>query len=158
MGIRAVPEGWRSQYERMHRSFARLHGTQNDSNAYDDDLYHFFQDAWHLKDWIRNDPETGPSVGHLVETELNKHAALRRAADIANGTKHHLLTTPRDGARVVEKVVNVYIGPDPARVEQVRMLELSDGQQLTAEALASDVLGAWTKVLDALRLSPTVAA
>ena len=47
--------GWRSQYELMKRTYARLSEAHVSSIDYDDDLQHFFQDCWHLKDWIKND-------------------------------------------------------------------------------------------------------
>ncbi len=47
--------GWQSQYERMKRAHARLSKSYESSIDYDDDLQHFFQDCWHLKDWLKND-------------------------------------------------------------------------------------------------------
>lgn len=47
--------GWHSQYERMKRTYARLSENYVSSIDYDDTLQHFFQDCWHLKDWIKND-------------------------------------------------------------------------------------------------------
>ena len=55
MTIRVLVEGARNQYDRMHRSRARLRDRYESSVAYDDDFYHALQDAWHLKDWIKND-------------------------------------------------------------------------------------------------------
>ena len=53
--------GWREQYERMQRSYARFcatsaGATSAPSAAARDDLIHFLQDAYHLKDWLKQDP------------------------------------------------------------------------------------------------------
>src|SRR5215469_15607924 len=51
--------GWREQYDRMMRAYERLQQPVWSSIAYYDDLHHFFQDCWHLKDWIKNDTAAG---------------------------------------------------------------------------------------------------
>ncbi|KHJ74170.1 hypothetical protein QR64_03020 [Rhodococcus sp. Chr-9] len=53
--------------------------------------YHFFQDAFHLKDWLSNDPETAKLNGELHRL-FKSNLALGAAADIANGVKHLHLT------------------------------------------------------------------
>ncbi|MFI6454288.1 hypothetical protein ACIBF6_22330 [Streptosporangium amethystogenes] len=56
-------EGWRDQYERMLRSRRELSSAAGPgsmgSKAARDILFHFFQDACHLKDWMKNDPALG---------------------------------------------------------------------------------------------------
>ncbi|MDE1464137.1 hypothetical protein [Spartinivicinus poritis] len=45
----------REQLERVKRSLDRVKNNKNKSVAdYRGDLYHFFQDCYHLKDWIKN--------------------------------------------------------------------------------------------------------
>jgi hypothetical protein len=56
-----------------------------------DRLFHFFQDAYHLKDWIKNDPATKRLP---VETAIAAELAV--CADLANGTKHFRLD-PKKG-------------------------------------------------------------
>jgi hypothetical protein len=52
--------GWREQYERMQRTDARFCATSAGATSVPsaearDDLIHFFQDAYHLKDWLKQD-------------------------------------------------------------------------------------------------------
>lgn len=63
-----------------------------------DDIFSFFQNCFHLRDWIYNAPEFGPrpSVRRLV----NRSAGLSVCADIANGLKHLRLSQPRRRARI----------------------------------------------------------
>ena len=62
---------WRAQYDRMRRSYTRVTGPYTSSVEYDDDLHHFVQDCWHLKDWILNDP--GLAVGKAIEGEVKQY-------------------------------------------------------------------------------------
>lgn len=52
---------WRAQFDRMHRSVAQLqkayeHVPSGDRGEAEDALYHFWCDAFHLRDWIQNSP------------------------------------------------------------------------------------------------------
>ncbi|ROZ56201.1 hypothetical protein EEB12_21030 [Rhodococcus sp. WS1] len=90
-------ETWSDQYRRMQRSRERLLSDLNgsDSAVARDSLYRFYQDVFHLLDWICADPSTA----HLkseVRQMSDDSPALRVCADVANGTKHlHLDRTSR---------------------------------------------------------------
>jgi hypothetical protein len=91
--------GWRAQYERMQRSYARVTASHASSVAYDDNLHHFMQDCWHLKEWILNDPAT--RIGKAIKDHVKGYPSLLICADLANGSKHLKLTKkPRVGAKV----------------------------------------------------------
>ena len=53
-------QGWRSQYDRTHRWFERVakigtRQTQSAGTEHErDTLYAFFQNCYHLQDWLRN--------------------------------------------------------------------------------------------------------
>ena len=52
---------WRAQFDRMHRSVAQLqkayeHVPSGDRGEAEDALYHFWCDAFHLRDWIQTSP------------------------------------------------------------------------------------------------------
>lgn len=88
--------GWLDQYEWMLRWHARLivvgsTCTVADGWAYDfwDTAFTFFQNAFHLKDWIKLDH---PELGTTVETFVANVPALAYCADICNGTKHREVT------------------------------------------------------------------
>jgi hypothetical protein len=86
-----ILSGWREQYDRLLRSRDRLSAVATgrkhaSSDEARDVLIHFFQDGWHLKDWLANDPAA--SVDRpAVEAYVNKTPALMLCADIANGTE-----------------------------------------------------------------------
>lgn len=140
-------DGWQMQWHRVERGFAKLSAAYNNTELYDDDIYHFFQDAWHLKDWIKNDPSVPSKVRDQVEQEVNHVQPFRVAADFANGTKHMALKWPRDeDAQFTERKITIMLGhPGPALQE--RVLTLADGSQTTAEAVATEVMQEWDLLL-----------
>jgi hypothetical protein len=94
-----MPASYTQQFERMKRYFSRFRDinkgkahTQPSSN-YDDDVYAFFQNCYHLKDWIKNDPAC--SSWSNVEDLINKNTDLRICADLCNALKHLTLMKPR---------------------------------------------------------------
>ncbi|WP_250030339.1 hypothetical protein [Paractinoplanes maris] len=93
-----ILSGWREQYDRMIRSRGHLAEvvTGSGSHVVDSDdardiLVYFYMNAYHLKDWIKNDPATSSAAGS-VEGFVGATAALRLCADLANGVKHLKLT------------------------------------------------------------------
>jgi len=137
--------GWYSQYERMHRTYARPSNRYVSSIDYDDDLRHFFQDCWHLKDWIKNDTNVAPAVRDAIEMEVSALRPLRIAADLANGCKHidHSRTN-REGAYVTS--ISVTISPGRG-AESQHTITLDDGSTLSAQDVATQAFAAWDAVL-----------
>ena len=87
------------QLERTKRYFTRFKkindGKLHDQSSqnYDDDVYAFFQNCYHLKDWIKNDPAC---VGWSnVEDCISRNTDLSICADLCNALKHLALTRPR---------------------------------------------------------------
>ncbi|PBI96436.1 hypothetical protein BKP42_41170 [Rhodococcus erythropolis] len=90
-------ETWSDQYRRMQRSRERLLSDLNgsDSAVARDSLYRFYQDVFHLLDWICADPNT-EHLKSEVRQMSDGSMALRVCTDVANGTKHlHLDRTSR---------------------------------------------------------------
>lgn len=99
------------QKERMHRLFLKInppsgnHGNQTD---YEDNLWYFFQTAWHLKDWIKNDPSLKTFE---IEKIVENYHSLRICADLANRSKHLKLTRHiREDAKYFGNDVTVRLG------------------------------------------------
>ncbi|MGS2643955.1 hypothetical protein [Streptosporangium sp. LJ11] len=180
-------EGWRDQYQRMLRSHQRLleavgPGFMGSAEARDR-LYHFFQDAYHLKDWIKNDGSDPTvlttSIRSTVESIFGKLAGtplLQLAADLCNGVEHLTLTTAKTGDETtaftrqdayvtLETIeIKVYAGGAPTRSEpkparsgstgEHRWFVTSNGQTYDAVDLANEVVAEWEKWLTAQKLLP----
>ena len=148
-------EHWQTQYQRMKRSYARLSRRYESSIDYDDDLVHFFQDCWHLKDWIKNDKTVPSNVSSSIEDVVSSYKALRIAADLANGWKHMELKPRRkrklEGADISSKNVTIVPGRGAQTSHTVR---LDDGSVLSAQDVAKQACDDWQHILHKLRLTP----
>jgi 23S rRNA maturation mini-RNase III len=81
------------QFERVKRYYERFkeidEGKQHCLNSayYEDDVYSFFINCHHLKDWIKNDPTVAINKKD-VEDYVKANSALLICADMCNGAKH----------------------------------------------------------------------
>jgi hypothetical protein len=141
---------WRVQYERMRRGFERLNQPYRSAVEYQDDLQHFLQDSWHLKDWIKNDTGSGIDK-QLIEREVQGYPALMVAADLATACKHlnHDKKSWAD-AYATRKDLTVHLGQDRG-IDVVYYITARDGQT-TEQPLISDVVAAWDDLLRKLGL------
>jgi hypothetical protein len=150
LAIRGTTDGWQMHYRRMVRSFDRLQRPYNNTEVHDDDLHHFFQDAWHLKDWINNDTTVPETIRHKIWKRVHEDFALRVAADLANGTKHLLLTKKlHENARFLNRQVIACPGQD---LRFVWTIETSKGKFI-AEEMVHNVKTAWDKIIESFHLS-----
>jgi hypothetical protein len=85
------------QYERMKRSYARFaaikQGREHElpSVNYEDEVYAFFLNCYHLKDWIKNDSAVRARIATIsaeVEQLINTSEPLGLSADLCNSLKH----------------------------------------------------------------------
>ena len=145
MTIRVFNEGWRDQYARMKRSVARFHAPHQFAAEYDDDFYHAVQDMWHLKDWIANDAALGP-LGHTIAHESSTIPLLDIIADLANCTKHLVLTkTIRAGAEL--KSTSPTVSFHDGTMDRTITIGLEDGSEYTGVVLLDDAHEAWENLL-----------
>ena len=81
----------------MLRGLSKVETHEADRILQVDDIYHFFQDCWHLKDWIKNDATLSQSTREGIISEAKKTDSLKYCADLANGSKHLKLERARKG-------------------------------------------------------------
>jgi len=179
-----LSEGWRDQYQRMLRSRDRLTEAAGPSSIGSDEardrLYHFFQDAFHLRDWLYNSDDPAVSAKAAVLKGNNNHIkatpTLALCADVCNGIKHLKLTTTQTGDQTTTvasqsaKITPATVAattriPGPgqstppapkaaAAVGEHAWLITSNGQQHDAIGLADKVIAEWDKWLNDQQLVP----
>ena len=141
---------WTEQLERVRRYKRRFDElTAGKSGAptsedYVDDVYAFFLNCYHLKDWLISDVAYTKHSGDEIERHIKCEPTLALVADICNGHKHFLLRKPRSGSipTFVSKSVHVRVGADSSQVSMILEIEHGGGR-LDAYQIATKALEAW---------------
>ncbi len=81
---------WYERYKEINNGI--LHTKESDN--YQDDVFAFFMNCYHLKDWIKNDPSL-TSKNLDVESFVSNNNDLSLCADICNSIKHLKLNSKR---------------------------------------------------------------
>jgi hypothetical protein len=133
------------QLRRVKRYLTRIENQSRDSTDYDDDLWSFFQNCWHLKDWVRNDPDVSASLNEQIEEIVTKYPHIIVCADLANRTKHWRLDRVRVDAKFAQRNVAVHVG-NPTTSESEHIITLGDGTKMVALAVAQKAVEEWQEI------------
>lgn len=142
-------DGWQGQYRRMRRWFDRLARVANDWDRYSMDeqidyVLVFFQTAYHLRDYLLAEAVVGQRA---LDELMQGSQSLRAARDLANGSKHRVITRPsRDAAPWISRTLNFSAEP--------RLTLKVDPRQEDLLAVAAACLGDWDSFLGRHSLDP----
>jgi hypothetical protein len=147
---------YREQYDRMKRWYDRFvtldQGRPHDvpSDNYLDEIYAFFMNCYHLKDWIKNDGTVATTVQQAVEAHINSSRPLKLCADICNSLKHLRLTSSRSGESPAfgKKRFGLAFGTAPTSINLKYEVNTTTGP-IDAFQLATDCIDAWDAFLTA---------
>jgi hypothetical protein len=152
----AAPAGYQDQYDRMKRWYAifaaldqgRLHDVTAEN--YVDEIYAFFMNCYHFKDWIKHDSAVGVSVQQSVEGHINLNRPLKLCADICNSLKHLTLTSQRsqEGPTFGKKEYGLTLGGGPPTINLKYQIDTATGP-IDAFQLATECVDAWDTFLSA---------
>jgi hypothetical protein len=145
------------QLDRAHRFlqryrsvvFYRPGGEQADWYTIDDLLWAFFQNCWHVKDWLGHDPTVPPAQRRAAAEAAEADPDLQIIADLANGAKHFLVRGERTGAR--DAAMQLVDGPDGS-TGFMPVIELADRTSSLALTVALRGMEAWRTILSAAAL------
>jgi hypothetical protein len=140
--------GHTEQFRRVTRFLARIENQSRDSTDYDDDLWSFFQNCWHLKDWVKNDPDVSESLREQIEDIVNQYPHIVICADLANQTKHSRLDRKRVDAKFTQRNVTVHLG-NPTTSESEHIITLGNGTQVAALKVAKKAVEEWREIFAA---------
>lgn len=108
--------GWKMQWDRVLRRLddvrAVYAGREGGTDSAIDTVQSFFEAVHHLKDWLGNDASSGVKKAD-GDSLINGSRNLQLSADLANGSKHLVLTGSRTGDRsttIGRNDVNVLLG------------------------------------------------
>ena len=145
--------GWQEQYRRMLRTHGRLvQGGFTTTDAYNDALYHMLLDCWHLKEWIKNDPEVAPMLRSNVDKYVRETTALGVVADLANLAKHYLRKKQEafHDARFSSTVLTINLDVAPIQMQHFATINDPDSGQPVEVHVEEKVMAAveaWTSYL-----------
>ena len=159
---------FKEQFERVKRSLKKIEIQDRDSIEYDDDIWHFFQDCHHLKDWIKNDSDVPKEIkgkeGEIVENYINGNVELQICADLANRSKHLELVHKRVDAKVgrittyaptiiiSDSSGNEVFNSGPGTSNSEYFITFSDGKTCLALEIAHKAVEAWRNFLQKNKL------
>lgn len=137
------------QYERIRRALTHIKNNKNRNLVdYEDDVWSFFQNCWHLKDWVKNDEAISEVYRKKVESDVNNIQELKVCADLANRSKHLKLTSSRVDAQVTKRNLHIYAGPPGEGFGEYNfIIQLDNGNSYDAIQLAENAVKKWENLL-----------
>jgi hypothetical protein len=144
------------QWKRTQRWLARIeHQPPRDEWEYDDFVWAFFQNCWHLRDWIKYDSAIPAELKTNLAGEIRGYVSLKTCSDVANGAKHFALDRPRDGtgAQPSHRALSVVAG-DPEETKLTIYITRGNGERIDALSLAREAMDAWRGILKKYGVSP----
>lgn len=136
----------------------RVHDGPLDMGDWRDDTQAAFMAAYHLKDWLKNDPASGLR-SDVIEAAVTASGTLTLAADLANGIKHLVLKSSGRSSGLAPSVgggnVSLVIGAGPTTVYlQSLGVDFSDGTTRDALDLLEEIIEEWRRHLARWNLKP----
>ena len=120
----------------------------NGINELEDNLWAFFQNCWHVKDWLRHDPNISKGVKDEIWDQVKANPYLPIVADLANGSKHFATDPNLEWVGAAEAPTQVAKNADGTWTF-THIVDLPDGSRLTALELAERAMAEWQKILKA---------
>jgi hypothetical protein len=130
------------QFERLQRIFMRVLDNQNRKLVeYEDDAWNFFQNCWHLKDWIKNDRKgVAKATREKIKGEVDSYPALVLVGELATKSSHLEVRT-------------LITGGDSKTFGDVLMKVIDeDGEELLVKTLATDAMKSWMVIIKKYRI------
>jgi hypothetical protein len=130
------------QFSRVQRIFLRVLDNQNRKLVdYEDDVWNFFQNCWHLTDWIKSDTQSVAKITRgKIEVEVKSHPALMLIGELTNKSKNLEVTsnvTEEDGKEHGEILLTVIN---------------KNGDEFPVKNLAIDAMKNWMAIFKKYRL------
>lgn len=129
-------ERWYKLLEKVSTGIER----NQDSNYYEDIVYAFFQNCWHLKDWIINSKTLDTKIVHNF---IHSNKDLEICRDLANGSKHLVINKPSVSSdiKINKREYSLTIGRGDPEIKVTYWIEGIPG--VDAFSLATNCYAQW---------------
>lgn len=115
-------------------------------NELEDNLLAFFQNCWHIKDWIRNDETLNKDLRDRIWEEVKGTKFILVAADLANGSKHLRNDPKREWTGAGQAPSQVRRNADGTWTFEPYVL-LDEGTYVPALEVAEQAMREWQEIL-----------
>ena len=119
-----------------------------------DVIYAFFQNCYHLKDWVKSDSSIPKELREGVEQAINDNDSMVVCDCLANGTKHKIIEMHRRRKRIKSIVFRPTIAitavmdhPEKSKGRYVWNLIVNDQEEIGGIDLARRCVGFWEAYL-----------
>lgn len=129
---------------------ARISEDAVDQDRHIDDIYAFFINCFHLKDWI---VYSRPDLKNIVQQFVNENEALQICRDICNSTKHFSLIhpstseTPFGHSKLLREFQAIMLPGEDYPVRNQQYIILCDDKKHNVFMLADKCIELWTNFL-----------
>lgn len=150
--------GYRHQLDRARRFLERVQRPvfedmeiQVDDVEFQDMMWSFFQNCWHVKDWVCNDPLVPSATkGAVVDMAHHLSPDLKMCQELCNGTKHLGM---RPGAK--HKSTDTTYDFARGHVEMDCVIDDGNGNEISGKELARRCIAEWERILGLQGLNTT---
>jgi hypothetical protein len=156
----------KAQFERVARTFQRVLNNQNRKpEEYEDDVWNFILNCWHLKDWIKNDAHgVAKATRQKIDVEVSSCPALVMMGDLANKSEHLELTIGSADPRIAQRTqrtagATAYVDrrdqiQKAGNADRAVYLLVSDknGDEYPVKKLATDAMKNWMAIIKKYRI------
>lgn len=136
--------GWEAQLNRVRRWYQRACVAKDQADMHDF-LYAFFENAFHLRDWLK---DTVAASETDLKAFFDSNEEMRLCRDLANSHKHYSLSSKPSQV----------VPPSEAREwnldKSVSLVILSNGKKHDALELAGRILQLWEGFVCGLNANP----
>jgi hypothetical protein len=147
--------GYRHQLDRVRRFLDRVDGPQANDVEFQDMMWAFFQNCWHLKDWVENDALASEAQKTAVIDHAHASALLGICRELCNGTKHlGLGRKPSSGTGAAHDHVAISIVPGESSTIDC-IVQDGFGNPISGKQLARDCVAEWERILQCEGLNTT---
>jgi hypothetical protein len=142
--------GYLDQVERARRFLKRAEDIEGFADAeFQDLMWAFFQNCWHIKDWVLNDERVPQATRSAIAVMALNSIPLKVCEQLCNGTKHLGPTRKKRRAKkgpiakhgCVETTVDA-----SGRTEMDCMIDTGAGKQVSGRLLAHQCIAEWASI------------
>ena len=130
------------QFNRVQRTFLRVLDNHNRKLVdYEDDVWSFLQNCWHLTDWIKNDTQAvAKATRGKIEVEVKSYPALLIVGELTMKSKNLEVTS-----NVAEE--------DGKELQEILLIVIDkNGDEFPVKNLAIDAMKNWMAIFKKYRI------